>query len=176
MKKILIIMFAILFAFTACNINQMVDDMNDVAESAEGEDVFALEVISCKQVDSYTGKNPIYGNETEFTPSEGRMFVEVEAKVTNKTGKYQSFGSGPLDAVFFHTEEGGTSYEAEEYYGMYHSGNFFSLEPYKDETFTWHFSVPEDSAFHNSYVSLVGLDIKTVQAYCTFYSTQAKRH
>lgn len=172
MKKFIIVLFAVLFAFTACNINQLVDDMNDVADSAEGEDVFALEVISCKQVDSYIG-NGLFG-ETELTPSEGDMFVEVEAKVTNKTGKYQSFGSGPLDAVFFHTEEGGTSYEAEEYYGMYHSGNFFSLEPYKDETFTWHFSVPEDSVFHNSYVSLVGLDIKTVKAYCTFYSTQAE--
>lgn len=172
MKKVLIVMFAVLFAFTACNINQMVDDMNDVADSVEGEDVFALEVISCKQVDSYTGDG-LFG-ETELTPSEGDIFVEIEAMVTNKTGEYQSLGSGPLDMVFFHTEEGGTSYEAEEYYGMYHSGNFFSLEPYQDETFTWHFSVPEDSVFHNSYVSLVGLDIKTVTAYCTFHSTQAE--
>ena len=103
MKKVLIVMFAVLFAFTACNINQMVDDMNDVADSVEGEDVFALEVISCKQVDSYTGDG-LFG-ETELTPSEGDIFVEIEAMVTNKTGEYQSLGSGPLDMVFFHTEE-----------------------------------------------------------------------
>ena len=78
MKKFLIVLFAVLFAFTACHINQLVDDMNDVADSAEGEDLFALEVISCKQVDSYTGDG-LFG-ETELTPSEGDMFVEVKAR------------------------------------------------------------------------------------------------
>lgn len=79
MKKFALIILAVVFVVTGCNLDSL--------EGQELKDMFFMEYVYAGNIDSYMND---YG--TEMMPDEGNIFWEITLKVTNLTNEKQYIG------------------------------------------------------------------------------------